>query len=137
MCPDWDDEKKGWPRRRKGYLRLRLVMGYYNLCLPHQSLREALSKPIPTKGNGSPKKWIPRTSAVAAGITDHEWTMGEFLLFRVPPWRQEVTADQGEVRHQGENEGLSALLSRMERAQGRLRVAKRDILDLSGALSWV
>ena len=63
--------------------------------------------------------------------------MGEFLLFRVPPWRQEVTADQGEVRHQGENEGLSALLSRMERAQGRLRVAKRDILDLSGALSWV
>jgi hypothetical protein len=19
-CPDWDDEKKGWPRRRKGYI---------------------------------------------------------------------------------------------------------------------
>jgi len=56
MCLDWDDEKKDWPRRRMGYLRLRPVMGYYNLCLPHLSLREALSRPIPTKGNGSPKK---------------------------------------------------------------------------------
>jgi len=72
--------------------RLLLVMGYYNLCLPHQSLREAFSKPIPTKGNGSPKKWIPKTPGMAAGITDHVLTMGEFLLFRVPPWRQEATA---------------------------------------------
>ena len=72
--------------------RLVLVMGYYNLCLPHLSLRQALSSPIPTKGNGSPKKWIPRTPAMAGGITDHVWTMDELLLFRVPPWRQEATA---------------------------------------------
>jgi len=72
--------------------RLVLVMGYYNLCLPHLSLRQALSSPIPTKGNGSPKKWTPRTPATAGGITDHGWTMEEFLLFRVPPWRQEATA---------------------------------------------
>jgi len=72
--------------------RLVLVMGYYNLCLPHLSLRQALPSPIPTKGNGSPKKWIPRTPAMAAGITDHAWTMDELLLFRVPPWRQEATA---------------------------------------------
>jgi hypothetical protein len=58
----------------------------------HLSLREALPKPIPTKGNGSPKKWMLRTPAMAAGLTDHVWTMGEFLLFRVPPWRQEATA---------------------------------------------
>lgn len=84
----------------------------------------------PTKGNGSPKKWIPRTPAVAAGITDHVWTMGEFLLFRVPPWRQEATSARGGVRHQGENEGLSVLLSGM----GRLCVAKRGFIDLSDAL---
>ena len=70
--------------------RLMLVMGYYNLCLPHLSLRQALPSPIPTKGNGSPKKWMPRTPAMAGGITDHIWSMEEFLLFRVPPWRQEV-----------------------------------------------
>ena len=72
--------------------RLMLVMGYYNLCLQHVSLRQALPSPIPTKGKGSPKKWIPRTPAMAGGITDHVWSMEEFLLFRVPPWRQEATA---------------------------------------------
>jgi IS1 family transposase len=71
--------------------RLHLVMGYYNFCLPHLSLQEALPQPLPTKGQGSPKRWRPRTPAMAAGITDHVWTMRELLLLRVPPWRQEVT----------------------------------------------
>ena len=31
-------------------------------------------------------------ASVAANVTDHVWTMKEFLLFLVPPWRQEVTA---------------------------------------------
>ena len=69
-----------------------LVMGYYNLCLPHTSLRQPLPRPIPTKGTGSPKKWQPRTPAMAADLTDHVWSVGEFLLFRVPPWRQEGMA---------------------------------------------
>jgi IS1 family transposase len=91
--PGLGRREEGLAKTKKGLLRrLRLVMGYYNFCLPHLSLREALPKPIPTKGNGSPKKWMPRTPAMAAGITDHVWTMGEFLLFRVPPWRQEATA---------------------------------------------
>ena len=64
---------------------------YYNFCLPHHSLRLPLPEPIPTKGNGSPKLWQPRTPAMAAEITNHIWTMEECLLFRVPPWRQEVT----------------------------------------------
>jgi IS1 family transposase len=74
--------------RRRGVL----VIGYYNLCLPHTSLREPLPRPIPTKGNGSAKKWQPRTPAMAADLTDHVWSVGEFLLFRVPPWRQEGMA---------------------------------------------
>jgi IS1 family transposase len=91
--PGLGRREEGLAKTKDGLLRhLHLVMGYYNLCLPHLSLREALSKPMPTKGNGSPKKWVLRTPAMAAGITDHVWTMNEFLLFRVPPWRQEATA---------------------------------------------
>jgi IS1 family transposase/transposase-like protein len=90
--PGLGRREEGLAKTKEGLLRrLCLVMGYYNFCLPHLSLREALPKPIPTKGNGSPKKWMPRTPAMAAGLTDHVWTMGEFLLFRVPPWRQEAT----------------------------------------------
>ena len=41
---------------------------------------------IPTKGpNGSPKQWKSVTPAMAAGLTDHIWTMDELLSFRVPP----------------------------------------------------
>jgi len=68
-----------------------LMRAYYNFCLPHRALRLPLPEPIPTKGNGSPKRWQARTPAMAAGITDHVWTMKELLLFPVPPWRQEVT----------------------------------------------
>lgn len=74
--------------RRRGML----FVGYYNLCLPHESLREVLSQPVPTKGNGSAKKWQPRTPAMAAHVTDHVWSVAEFLLFRVPPWHQEGMA---------------------------------------------
>jgi len=50
--------------------------------------------PIPTKGNGSPKLWEPQTPAMAAGLTDHIWTMEELLLFRAPPWRQPMPERQ-------------------------------------------
>lgn len=68
-----------------------LTRTYYNFCLPHHSLRLPLPEPMPTLGKGSPKRWQSRTPAMAAGITDHIWTMERLLLFRVPPWRQEVT----------------------------------------------
>ena len=61
---------------------------YYNFCLPHASLRLPLLQPEPTKGNGSAKRGQPRTPAMAAGLTDHVWTLREVLLFRVPPWPQ-------------------------------------------------
>ena len=57
-------------------------------CLPHASLRQALPEPEPTNGNGSARRWQPRTPAMAAGLTDHVWTLREVLLFRVPPWPQ-------------------------------------------------
>jgi hypothetical protein len=59
---------------------------YYNCCLPHASLRLLLPQPEPTKGLGSATRWRPCTPAVAAGLTDHGWTLREVVLFRVPPW---------------------------------------------------
>jgi IS1 family transposase len=61
---------------------------YYNFCLPHASLRQPLPQPEPTNGTGSAKRWRPQTPAMAAGLTDHVWTLREVLLFRVPPWPQ-------------------------------------------------
>ena len=61
---------------------------YYNFCLPHASLRRPLLVPEPTKGAGSAKVWRPCTPAMAAGLTDHVWTLKEVLLYRVPPWSQ-------------------------------------------------
>ena len=61
---------------------------YDNVCLPHASLRQPLSQPLPTNGTGSAKQWRPCTPAMAAGLTDHVWSLREVLLFRVPPWPQ-------------------------------------------------
>jgi IS1 family transposase len=69
---------------------LSLCRAYYNFCLPHASLRLPLPEPQPTKGNGSPKKWQQRSPAMAADLTDHIWRMEELLLFRPPPWPQDV-----------------------------------------------
>ena len=44
-----------------------------------------LSRPT---ARGSAKVWRPCTPAMAAGLTDHVWTLQEVLLYRVPPWPQ-------------------------------------------------
>src|SRR6266705_4134328 len=71
-------------------LRQQLALShvYHNFCLPHANLRQPLSQPMLTQGHGSAKTWQPRTPAMAAGLTDHVWTLREVLLFRVPPWPQ-------------------------------------------------
>jgi IS1 family transposase len=68
--------------------QLALYHVYYNFVLPHTSLRQPLPQPVPTHGTGSAKQWRPCTPAMAAGLTDHVWTLREVLLFRVPPWPQ-------------------------------------------------
>jgi IS1 family transposase len=74
-------------------LRQQLVLFqvYHNFVLPHASLRHALAEPLPTKGCGSTKRWQPCTPAMAAGLTDHVWSLKEVLLYRVPPWPQPQT----------------------------------------------
>src|SRR5262252_8180105 len=68
--------------------QLALYHVYYNFCLPHASVRQPLPQPLPTHGNGSAKRWQPQTPAMAAGLTDHVWSVRAVLLFRVPPWPQ-------------------------------------------------
>jgi IS1 family transposase len=65
-----------------------LFQVYHNFVLPHASLRRALTEPMPTHGTGSAKVWRLCTPAMAAGLTEHVWTLREALLFRVPPWPQ-------------------------------------------------
>jgi IS1 family transposase len=76
----------------KGEAGLRQQLGlyhvYYNFCLPHASIRHPLLPPEPTHGTGSAKRWQPQTPAMAAGLTDHVWSLRAILLFRVPPWPQ-------------------------------------------------
>jgi transposase-like protein len=59
-----------------------LVGTVYNFCEPHQSLRKRLHLP------NNRKRWVQRTPAIAAGITDHIWTMQELFSYQVPlpPW---------------------------------------------------
>src|SRR5438445_2530652 len=68
--------------------QLALYHVYHNFCLPHTSLRQPLPQLLPTNGTGSATQWRPCTPAMAAGLTDHVWSLREVLLFRVPPWPQ-------------------------------------------------
>ena len=55
-----------------------LVGTAYNFCWEHASLR--LVAPA-----GSGRQWQERTPAMAAGLTDHRWSMRELLSYQVPP----------------------------------------------------
>ncbi len=55
-----------------------LVGCTYNFCWVHDSLRQ----PAPP---GAGRHWQERTPAMAAGLTDHRWTVGELLSYQVPP----------------------------------------------------
>jgi transposase-like protein len=54
-----------------------LVGCAYNFCWEHDSLRIAAA--------GARLKWRERTPAMAAGLTDHRWTMHELLSQPIPP----------------------------------------------------
>jgi hypothetical protein len=49
----------------------------YNFCWLHDSLRQQAPA-------GACWKWQERTPAMAAGLTDHRWTMQELWRFQVP-----------------------------------------------------
>jgi transposase-like protein len=58
---------------------LMYLMGcVYNFCTVHKSLRVKLW--VGSHGF----RWVQRTPALAAGLTDHIWSVKELLLYRVP-----------------------------------------------------
>lgn len=68
--------------RQEGRLegQVYLVGCLYNFCSEHASLRMAACV-------GAERKWEERTPAMAAGLTDHCWSVSELLHYRVPPER--------------------------------------------------
>lgn len=56
-----------------------LVGTVYNFCVPHHSLR------LPIWLSSKRKRWVQRTPALAAGLTDHIWTVSELMTFKVAP----------------------------------------------------
>ena len=53
---------------------------YYNFCRSHHSLRIPTTLILPT----TTKTWEPQTPAMAAGLTDHIWTISELLTTPIP-----------------------------------------------------
>ena len=68
--------------------QLALFHTYHNFVLPHASLRLPLLEFDTIPETGSSKRWRQQTPAMAAGLTDHVWSLREVLMFRVPPWPQ-------------------------------------------------
>jgi transposase-like protein len=66
-----------------------LVGCFYNFCDFHHSLRLKLL--VGSHGY----RWVQRTPAIAAQLTDHRWTPAELLAFRVPPPRWKLPALHG------------------------------------------
>src|SRR5712691_11088962 len=60
-----------------------LVGTVYHFCTPHESLPQAQQT----------------TPAMAAGITDHRWTMHELLSWHVPPPRWTPPKQRGRPSH--------------------------------------
>lgn len=68
-----------------------LVGTLYNFCTPHESLR--------VRVEGATHRWQTCTPAMAAGITDHPWSVKELLSYRVPPPRWKPPKRRGRVSH--------------------------------------
>jgi transposase-like protein len=66
-----------------------LVGCFYNFCETHHSLRLRLW--VGEYGF----KWVQRTPAIAAGLTDHIWTVDELLTYPLPPPRWQPPKRRG------------------------------------------
>lgn len=71
------------------HLGMYVVGCLYNFCTYHDSLR------LPFWLAGGGRRWLHRTPAIAAGLTDHCWTMAELFNFRVPPPRWTPSLQRG------------------------------------------
>jgi hypothetical protein len=98
--------------------------GYPNCVLPHASLRQVRAAPVPTKGHGSAKGWRPWTPAMAAGWTDHVWSLTEVWLYRVPPWPPPQTVSNMPL---GDARGVERLRCAQRQANGMGRGVEHTV----------
>ena len=70
-----------------------IVGCFYNLCDYHHSLRLKLS--VGSFGH----HWVQRTPAIAAKLTDHQWSYAELFAFNVPPPRWYPPVQRGRPSH--------------------------------------
>jgi hypothetical protein len=56
--------------------QMHLYQAYFNLARPHRGLRQRLN------GDGI-VRWYRRTPAMAAGVTDHIWTLREIMCYKI------------------------------------------------------
>ena len=57
---------------------------YYHFARYHESLRVPYAVPIPRKGKQLPKRFRSRTPAMAAGLTNHRWSVLELISYPLP-----------------------------------------------------
>ena len=66
-----------------------LVGTAYNFCTGHESLR------VSWLDEAGRKHWSERSPAMAAGLTNHVWSVEELLRYRLPPSRWEPPRKRG------------------------------------------
>jgi IS1 family transposase len=69
----------GFSKKADGlWNQLFLHQGYFNFIRPHRGLRLQGSNPKPSQ-----QKWVRRTPALAAGLTNHIWSLKEFMSQKI------------------------------------------------------
>jgi IS1 family transposase len=108
--------------------QLALCQTSHNFVLPHASWRQPLLRPDVTNGRGAAKGWRPWTPAMAAGWTDHVWSLQEVWLFRGPPWPQPQVREQVDQEDDRQTEGDRHVY---KQARRRERGAENRMRDLT------
>jgi hypothetical protein len=97
-----------------------LLPVYHHVVLPHPRLRPGLAEPLPTNGRGSGKMGRPCPPAMAAGLTDHVWSLQEVRCYRVPPWPHTPTVSNRRAVEDRGVERLSVLRYRLTGTRRRI-----------------
>jgi len=77
----WSFCKDRTHMRRRGVL----FQAFYNFARPHMRLRVSLPEQQPHASGLIQSKWCHRTPGMAAGLTDHVWTLRELLTAKFEP----------------------------------------------------
>jgi hypothetical protein len=73
--------------------------------------------PAALHGAGPGKRWQQWTPAMAAGLTDHVWSLRAVWRYRVPPWPQPQVGEGWGDSDARAPEGEKRVYSRLERAE--------------------